>query len=91
MIETINQRVFSITVTVRLKERRRLLKNTVLKCTRILLMMFIALSFAFTHIIKTQGNSFDPIKETKKLYSENRRDDALVLSTGSGGYDVRCG
>ena len=67
------------------------MKNTVLKCTRVLLLMFVALTFAFTLIIKTQGNSFDLIKETQKLYSENRRDDALVLSTGSGGYDVRCG
>ena len=55
------------------------MKNTFLKCTRVFFMMFIALTFAFTLIIKTQGNSFDLIKETKKLYSENRRDDALVL------------
>ena len=56
------------------------MKNTLIKCTRIFLMMFDALTFAFTHIIKTQGNSFDLVKETKKLYSENRRDDALVLA-----------
>ena len=56
------------------------MKNTVLKCTRILLMMFVAMSFAFTFVLKTQSHSFDLIKETKKLYSENRRDDALVLA-----------
>ena len=56
------------------------MKNTLIKCTRIFLMMFVALTFAFTHIIKAQGNSFDLIKKTKKLYSKNRRDDALVLA-----------
>ena len=56
------------------------MKKSFVYCTRIFLMMFVALTFAFTHIIKTQGNSFDPIKGIKKLYSENRRDDALVLA-----------
>jgi len=70
-------------------ERRRLLKNTFFKCTRISLMMFIALTFAVTLIIKTNGNSFDLIKKTKQLYSENRRDDALVLvTTFKGGFEL---
>ena len=56
------------------------MRNTLIKCTRIFLIMFVALSFAFMYIIKAQGNSFDLVKETKKLYSENRRDDALVLA-----------
>ena len=55
------------------------MKNTVLKCTRILLMMFVALSFAFTFVLKTQSHSVDLVKLIKKLDSENRRDDALVL------------
>ncbi|MGA9479688.1 MAG: hypothetical protein WBV21_18070, partial [Desulfobacterales bacterium] len=56
------------------------MRNTLIKCTRIFLIMFVALSFAFMYIIKAQGNSFDLVKETKKIYSENRRDDALVLA-----------
>jgi hypothetical protein len=63
------------------------LKKSFVNCTRIFLMMFVTLTFAFTHIIKTQGNSFDLVKETKKLYSENRRDDALVLAKTFKGID----
>ena len=63
------------------------MKKSFVNCTRILLMMFVALTFAFTHIIKTQGNSFDLVKETKKLYLENRRDDALVLAKTFKGID----
>jgi hypothetical protein len=42
-------------------------------------MMFVALSFAFTFVLKTQNQSIDLVKLIKKLDSENRRDDALVL------------
>ena len=55
------------------------MKKSFVNCICFVLMMFVTLTFAFAHIIKTQGNSFDLIKETKKLYLENRRDDALVL------------
>ena len=63
------------------------MKKSFVNCTRIFLMMFVTLTFAFTHIIKTQGNSFDLVKETKKLYSEKRRDDALVLAKTFKGID----
>lgn len=55
------------------------MKNTVLKCARILLMMFVTLSFAFTFVLKTQSHAVDLVTLIKKLDSENRRDDALVL------------
>jgi hypothetical protein len=42
-------------------------------------MMFVALSFAFTFVLKTQNQSIDLVKLIKKLDSENRRDNSLVL------------
>jgi hypothetical protein len=42
-------------------------------------MVIVVITSATALIIKIQGDSFDLIKETKQLYSENRRDDALVL------------
>jgi hypothetical protein len=43
------------------------------------MMVIVAIISATALIIKAQGVSFDLNKETKQLYSENRRDDALVL------------
>jgi hypothetical protein len=42
-------------------------------------MVIVVITLATALIIKTQGDSFELIKETKQLYSKNRRDDALVL------------
>jgi hypothetical protein len=43
------------------------------------MMVIVVITSATALIIKIQGDSFDLIKETKQVYSENRRDDALVL------------
>jgi hypothetical protein len=42
-------------------------------------MVIVVITSATALIIKAQGDSFDLIKAAKQLYSENRRDDALVL------------
>ena len=42
-------------------------------------MMVVVITSAAALNIRINAESFDLIKETKKLYSENRRDDALVL------------
>ena len=42
-------------------------------------MMVLVITSAAALNIKTNAESFDLIKGIKKLYSENRRDDALVL------------
>ena len=55
------------------------MKNTFVKCNRFVLMVIVVITSATAIFIKTQGDSFDLIQETKQLYSENRRDDALVL------------
>ena len=55
------------------------MKNTFLKCIRFVLMAFVVIISATALFIKIQGESFDLIKESKQLHSENRRDDALVL------------
>ena len=47
------------------------MKNTFLKCGRFVLMVIVVINFAAAIFIKTQGDSFDLIKETKQLYSEN--------------------
>jgi hypothetical protein len=43
------------------------------------MMVIVVIISAIALVIKIQGDSFDLINETKQLYSENRRDDALVL------------
>jgi hypothetical protein len=43
-------------------------------------MMVVVITSAAALNTRTNAESFDPIKETQKLYSENRRDDALVLA-----------
>ncbi len=55
------------------------MKNTFLKCIRFVLMVIVVITSASAIFIKIQGDSFDLIKAAKQLYSENRRDDALVL------------
>ena len=55
------------------------MKNTFLKCSRFALMVIVVITSATALIIKAQGDSFELIKAAKQLYSENRRDDALVL------------
>ena len=55
------------------------MKKSFVNCTCFVLMMVVVITSAAALNIRTNAESFDPIKETKKLYSENRRDDALVL------------
>ena len=55
------------------------MKNTFINCICFVLMMVAVITSAVALNIKTNAESFDPIKGIKKLYSENRRDDALVL------------
>ena len=55
------------------------MKNSFVNCICFVLMMVVVITSATALNIKTNTESFDPIKGIKKLYSENRRDDALVL------------
>ena len=56
------------------------MKKSFVNCICFVLMMVVVITSAAALNIKTNAESFDLIKETKKLYSENRRDDALVLA-----------
>jgi hypothetical protein len=56
------------------------LKKSFVNCICFVLMIAVVITSAAALNIKTNAESFDLIKETKKLYSENRRDDALVLA-----------
>jgi hypothetical protein len=60
-------------------KRRGLLKKSFVNCICFVLMMVVVITSAAALNIKTNAESFDLIKGIKKLYSENRRDDALVL------------
>ena len=55
------------------------MKKSFVNCTCFVLMMVVVITSAAALNIKTNAESFDLIKGIKKLYSENRRDDALVL------------
>ena len=55
------------------------MKKSFVNCICFVLMMVVVITSAAALNIRINAESFDPIKETKKLYSENRRDDALVL------------
>ena len=55
------------------------MKKSIVNCTCFVLMMVVVITSAAALNIKTNAESSDLIKETKKFYSENRRDDALVL------------
>ena len=55
------------------------MKNSFANCICFVLMMVLVITSAAALNIKTNAESFDLIKGIKKLYSENRRDDALVL------------
>ena len=56
------------------------MKKSFVNCICFVLMMVVVITSAAALNIRTNAESFDPIKETQKLYSENRRDDALVLA-----------
>jgi hypothetical protein len=55
------------------------LKKSFVNCTCFVLVVIVVITSAAALNIRTNSESFDLIKGTKKLYSENRRDDALVL------------
>ena len=55
------------------------MKKSFVNCICSVLMMVVVITSAAALNIKTNAESFDLIKGIKKLYSENRRDDALVL------------
>ena len=55
------------------------MKKSFVNCICFVLMMVVVITSAAALNIKTNAESFNLIKEIKKLYSENRRDDALVL------------
>ena len=55
------------------------MKNSFVNCICFVLMMVVVITSAAALNIRTNAESFDLIKGIKKLYSENRRDDALVL------------
>ena len=55
------------------------MKKSFVNCTCFVLMMVVVITSAAALNIRINAESFDPIKGIKKLYSENRRDDALVL------------
>jgi hypothetical protein len=63
------------------------LKNCFVNCICFVLMMVVVITSAAALNIKTNAESSDLIKETQKLYSENRRDDALVLAKTFKGID----
>ena len=55
------------------------MKKSFVNCTCFVLMMVVVITSAAALNIRINAESFDLIKGIKKLYSENRRDDALVL------------
>jgi len=63
------------------------LKKSFVNCTCFVLVVIVVITSAAALNIRTNAESFDPIKETQKLYSENRRDDALVLAKTFKGID----
>jgi hypothetical protein len=57
------------------------LKKKLLTVTSTTLIVFFTLTTAVAILIKSHANSIDLVHKTKQLQTENRRDDALVLTT----------
>jgi len=60
------------------------LKKLCWSCLKFMLLFIIIISSSLAIYMHYMGSAFDPIREIKRLKSENRRDDALDLARKGG-------